>query len=670
MRENEVDPGIMRRFAVKLLFVMAVAVPLWAAVTARRLNRYEYNCTVRDLLGVDSRSANDFPADNFSYGFDNNAATLTVTPALLAKYLQAAKKIARAAVEPVPPPATPELERHSNTSALRDITWQRNFIWDGDYDVHVAIAGRSDPAALYVSLNDAGSEPQRLPVSVDFEGRRYADIRIHVDAGMRGLRVSVVRDDDRAIDQAWGYEVARAKKTGAEPLSKSEIRVRLLAGKLPDHAGAVVPPYPEYLEVRGPYGLVLPAMPPGYRLVFICDHAPGQHTPACVRTNLENLARRAWRRPVAPAEIDKLLNLVVGASPEQQMETGIEAILVSPSFLFRIEEPRLNDFALASRLSYFLWSSIPDDQLFGAAAGGHLSDPAELTAQARRMLADPKSNALAENFAAQWLEFRNLDFVHRDPVRFPEFTDELRDAMRKETELFVEYVLHEDRSILDFLNGKYTFVNELLAKLYGIPGLSGDRFRKVDLAAPRLGILTQASVLTVTAYSTRTSPVLRGKWILENVLDAPPPPPPANVAALRDPSGETTLSLRQQLEQHRSDPACAGCHAQMDALGFGLENFDAIGRWRTREGALPIDAAGTLPDGSSFSSPAELAAILAKHPDAFARSVTEKLLTFALGRGLDAADREAVRRIAEHAAPRNYRFSDLILGVVQEAAHE
>jgi hypothetical protein len=645
-----------------LLAVTAVAAP------SRRLNRYEYYCSVRDLLGVDFRAWDNFPADNFSYGFDNNAATLTVTPALLAKYLEAAKKIARAAIEPVPAPATPELERRSNPSASSEITWQRNFTWDGDYDAHIAIAGRSDPFALYISMDD--SEPRQLPVSFDFEGRRYANTRLHVGAGSHRWRIWLVRDVDRAVDEAWAYEATRARKTGSEPPAKPQVKARLMAGTLRDPAGAVTAPYPEYVEARGPYGLVLPSLPAGYSLVFSCGHAPGQHTPACVRANLQNLARRAWRRPVTAAEMDKIIGLATRtqADPRQQMETGLEAILVSPWFLFRVEG---NDFGLASRLSYFLWSSLPDDELFRAAERRQLGDAVALAAQARRMLADPKSHALAENFAAQWLEFRNLDFIHRDPSRFPEFNADLRDSMRQETELFFEYVLQEDRSILDFLEGKYTFVNEQLAKLYGIPGVVGDGFRKVDLTGTaRAGILTQASVLTVTSYATRTSPVLRGKWILENVLNQPPPPPPANVAALRDPASEPTLTLRQQLEQHRTNPACAGCHAQMDTLGFGLENFDAIGRWRGRDEAFPVDAAGTLPDGESFSSPAELAAILARRPGAFAECLTEKLLTFALGRGLDAQDRAEAAEISALAAHNNYRFSDLILGIVKSRAFQ
>jgi Protein of unknown function (DUF1592)/Protein of unknown function (DUF1588)/Protein of unknown function (DUF1585)/Protein of unknown function (DUF1587)/Protein of unknown function (DUF1595) len=633
-----------------------------ASKPARRLNRYEYQCTVRDLLGVDFQADDAFPADNFSYGFDNNAATLTMTPALMAKYLDAAGKIARAAIEPVPVPAAPQLERYSNAGDSADITWQHKFMWDGEYEFHISIAGRNDPFELDVSLD--GHDPQPLNLSFDFEGRRFADTRLYVSSGLHQLRVFAVRDNGRALEQAVAYEVARARKSGTEPASHADIQARLLAGTLADAKGATTPPFPEYVEARGPYGIVLPALPAGYRLVFACGHVPGAHTPACVRQNLSNLARRAWRRSVSASEIDRLMQLVAKESTlQQQMETGIAAILVSPSFLFREEG---GDYGLASRVSYFLWSSLPDDELFRVAESAKLDHSATLASQVRRMLADPKSNSLAENFAAQWLEFRNLDAIQRDPVRFPEFTPALRDSMRRETELFVEYVLHEDRSILDFLNARYTFANALLAKLYGVPGVTGDQFRKVDLAGTeRTGVLTQASVLAVTSYATRTSPVLRGKWILENLLNEPPPPPPANVAALRDPAAEPALTLRQQLEEHRANPACAGCHARMDALGFGLENFDAIGRWRTRDEALPVDATGTLPDGSKFSGPAELAAILAKHPDAFARCLTEKLLTFALGRGLDPEDRAAAARIAQSATQNGYRLSDLILGVVE-----
>jgi len=473
-----------------------------------------------------------------------------------------------------------------------------------------------DPVQLYIALDD--EEPQRVSAASDFEGRRYADIRLNLAAGTHRLRVS-------ATDAA----------------------------------------YAEYVEARGPYGPVLPAVPPGYGLVFPCGHAPGHHTSACIRTNLQTLAGRAWRRPVTPAEFARLMKLVTaadGQKPEQQMETGLEAILVSPSFLFRVESQ--DDFGLASRLSYFLWSSMPDAALSAVAGRGQFGDAATLSAQARRMLADAKSNALAENFAARWLEFENLQSAHRDHARFPQYTGDLRDSMRTETELFVEHVIREDRSILDFLNAKYTFVNELLAKLYGIPDVTGEQFRQVDLTAtPRSGILTQASVLTVTSYATRTSPVLRGKWILQNILNDAPPPPPANVPALSDPAPGSALTLRRQLEEHRSNAACAGCHSRMDTLGFGLENFDAIGEWRASEESLPVDSTGTLPDGSSFSGATELAGILARHPDAFARALTGRLMNFA---GIE--DRATAAAISQAAAKNNYRFSDLILGIVNSPA--
>ena len=638
--------------ATRLFFIILAAFPLYAQDVQRRLTRYEYSCTVRDLLGVDFSSG--LPADVSSNGFDNNAATLTVTPTLVSKYLAAARKIARAAVEPVAPPASPELSRHSNASAMRDITWRRNFKWEGDYDVRLAIAGRKDPFTVSLSLD--GEEPRQLAISSDSGGPRSAELRLHVSAGPHDLRVFVRGDDP-----------------GPSPINPAPA------------------PYPEYIELRGPYGPALPTIPAGYRLVYTCGHAPGQHTPACLRANLANLARRAWRRPASEDEIDKLIALTTEeetggdrdsqAVLQNEMEMGIEAILVSPSFLFRTETSGpsgLDNWQLASRLSYFLWSSTPDSELFETAAKGQLTNPAVLAREARRMLADARSNALADNFAAQWLEIRNLDSAHRDRSRFPEFTSDLRNAMREETELFVLYVLRQERSVLDFLEGKYTFLNEPLARLYGMPGIEGDRFRKANLTnSPRTGILTQASIMTVTSYATRTSPVLRGKWVLDNILNEPPPPPPANVPALRDPASEPGLSLRQQLEEHRSNPVCSACHARMDVLGFGLENFDAIGRWRVAQQGHAIDAKGTLPDGSSFSNTAELAAILGRNPEAFARVITEKLMTYALGRGLTDRDRAAAEQIAESAARRNYRFADLVTGVVEspvfrtvEATHE
>jgi hypothetical protein len=367
-----------------------------------------------------------------------------------------------------------------------------------------------------------------------------------------------------------------------------------------------------------------------------------------------------------------------GDSFEKAMEVGVEAVLVSPYFLFRVErdpasggEHRITDWELASRLSYFLWSSMPDAELFRLAKDAKLHDPQVLAAQVTRMLKDRKSDALVENFGGQWLQTRNLDSIKPDPDKFGAFTPELRAAMKKETQLFFSYILHEDRSILEFLTAKYTFINEPLAKLYGIPNVTGDQFRKVDLTGtPRVGVLTQASVLTVSSYPTRTSPVIRGKWILENVLNTPPPPPPANVPSLKEAEGGSAMSVRQSLEQHRADPVCAGCHARMDPLGFGLENFDAIGRYRAEDGKFPIDSSGVLPSGKKFSNAEELIHILQDDKDAFARCLTEKMLTFAIGRGLERYDRPVVNSIAHKLADNQYKFSTLVMEVVNSAPFE
>jgi hypothetical protein len=356
------------------------------------------------------------------------------------------------------------------------------------------------------------------------------------------------------------------------------------------------------------------------------------------------------------------------------MRVGLQAVLVSPHFLFRIERDpdplnaeevhEITEFELASRLSYFLWSSTPDDELLDLAARGRLR--ASLTRQVKRMLADPRSLALAENFAGQWLQLRNLDDAKPDPDRFPSFDDELRAAMKRESELFFQAMVQEDRNILEFLDAKFTFLNERLAAHYGIAGVQGPEFRRVPLTGPeRSGVLTHASVLTVSSYPTRTSPVIRGKWILENILNAPPPPPPPGVPNLDEEAVGNTGSLRQQLEKHRTNSVCASCHARMDPLGFGLENYDAIGAWRSRDGKFPIDVAGTLPNGQSFKSPVELKAILKADSGSFAAGLTEKLLTYALGRGLERYDRPAVQSISRRLATRGFRFSELVGGIVE-----
>jgi hypothetical protein len=383
---------------------------------------------------------------------------------------------------------------------------------------------------------------------------------------------------------------------------------------------------------------------------------------------------------VTKPEVDKYVSLVRLAEEQEHslaegLAIGIQAILVSPDFLFRIERDRpavagrssyrISQHELATRLSYFLWASMPDEALRRAADAGTLRNPGVLTAQVRRMLRDPKASALAENFGGQWLQFRALESLTRNRERFPDFEDYLRQSMRRETELFIEHVIREDRSILDFLDARYSFLNERLARHYGIDGVSGPEFRRVDLTGtPRGGVLTQGSVLTVSSYATRTSPVLRGKWILDNLLNAPPPDPPADVPNLDEGAIGTAATVRQQLEAHRKDPTCASCHRRMDPLGFGLENFDAVGAWRTLDGKLPIDATGYLPDGDEFNGPVELRGILARQPETFARALTAKLLTYSLGRGLERYDTPTVKQIAGRLPARNYRFSALVLEIV------
>jgi hypothetical protein len=437
--------------------------------------------------------------------------------------------------------------------------------------------------------------------------------------------------------------------------------------------------------VGGPYDQVKGPSRASAARIYTCGHVDGAHAPACARRIITDLARRAFRRPVASAEAAKYVALAQRAAQgegsfEEGLAVGIQALLVSPDFLFRIERPAaaspgakadtrayqpITQHQLATRLSYFLWSSMPDASLRRAADTGTLRRPAVLAAQVRRMLRDPRSQALAEQFGGQWLQFRALESTTRNRERFPEFEDYLRQSMRRETEMFVAHVIREDRSILDFLDARYSFMNERLARHYGIAGVSGPAFRRVDLTGtPRAGVVTQASVLTVSSYATRTSPVLRGKWILDNLLNAPPPEPPADVPNLDETAIGTAASMRDQMQAHRRNPTCASCHRKMDPLGFGLENFDAVGAWRTTDGNFPIDASGELPDGEEFDGPGELIAILSKQPRPFSECLTSKLLTYALGRGLEGYDRRTVKEIAARLPARKYRFSALVLEIV------
>jgi hypothetical protein len=505
-------------------------------VTIRRLNRAEYNNTIRDLFGVDDRPADDFPADDVGYGFDNVGDVLSLPPLLMERYLTAAERV----------------------------------------------AGRA------IVANPASAGPFRP------ESHR--------------------------------------------------------------------------------------------RILFREPTSPGEY-PDAARAILERFATRAYRRPVTPAELARLTGLVDlaladGEGFERAIQIAVQAVLVSPHFLFRVEldsRPRglppagpspdraepIGDFEVASRLSYFLWSSMPDDEIFRLAGEGKLRSPEVLSAQVRRMLLDPRARALVDNFGGQWLQIRNLKTFIPDRERFPDFDEPLREAMSRETELFLAEILREDRSILELIDADFTYVNERLARHYGIKGVIGPEFRRVRLAGPeRGGLLTHASVLTVTSNPNRTSPVKRGRWVLEQILGAPPPPPPPDVTALKeDRAAETAVSVRRRLEQHRAQPSCAVCHNRLDPLGFGLENYDGVGAWRDKEAGAPVDASGTLPSGESFRGPGELKAILKARPREFARCLTEKMLTYALGRGLEESDRCAVDRIVKGLESREYRFSALVQGI-------
>ncbi|HYL34527.1 MAG TPA: DUF1592 domain-containing protein [Bryobacteraceae bacterium] len=625
-------------------------------VTARRLNRYEYNNTIRDLLAVDFQPAADFPADDSGYGFDNIGDVLSLSPVLMEKYLAAAEKIAQFAAEPVPLPK-PTIQRHGrgeNRAAGRaaELIVSHRFPAEGDYNFVINVSGRPDPLRVRFSIDGAPLPIAKLQPDVEDHG--VAEMQLHVRSGEYTLRAELIPDGPPAPDP--DFEDGQSPRPLAEP--------------------AVA-----YIEVRGPYHPLQPSRSESYARVFPCGHAPGHHSLECVRTSLATLARRAYRRPVTGQEVDSLVRLVQSARQQgdafdRGMQVAITALLVSPHFLFRIERDpnpsdplathQITDFELATRLSYFLWSSMPDDELFRAASDHSLRQSKILRAQIQRMLADRKAKALVENFAGQWLQLRNLDTLKPDPDRFPAFDGRLRRDLQRESQLFFESILRDDRSILEFLDVDYTFLNERLADFYGIPAVRGAEFRRVTLppGSHRGGILTQAAILAVSSYPTRTSPVIRGKWILENILDTPPPPPPPNVPNLDEKAIGKTASLRTQLEQHRANPVCRGCHARMDVLGFGLENYDAIGRWRTHDGGFPIDASGKLPNGQSFSGPEALKQLLVSDKDAFARCLTDKLLTYALGRGLEDYDQPAVESIVRATAAEGYKFRALVEQIV------
>jgi mono/diheme cytochrome c family protein len=722
--DEEPQPPEHQRQAVaewlarELARIDRVTPPNPGRVTARRLNRAEYNNTIRDLLGLDLRAADDFPQDDSGYGFDNIADVLSLSPALMEKYISAGDRIARAALFG-PPVLTPTLTRLRSDGrragdahtfpAQYDVTGislpnafhaMHRVPVDAEYVVRIGLGGQrpagSDPITVTLWVDDRESasltfDPEHAARFDDDRqdfGGQTTQFRLKLPAGDHELALAIPRIYEGLPASLGGPnpskrpEVARAftppKDASPEKIAQARKRFEETEAelqKIPLNGVRV-----SSVDIGGPYSQVTGPSPASARRIYTCGHRNGEHQSWCVSRIMTDLARRAFRRPVAASEVQKYVALVRQAqqdegSFDEGLAVGIQALLVSPDFLFRIERNRpgvqpaptrvITQHELATRLSYFLWASMPDEALRRAADAGTLRDPGALTAQVRRMLQDPKAHALAEQFGGQWLQFRALESITRNRERFPDFEDYLRLSMRRETELFVEHVIRDDRSILDFIDARYSFLNERLARHYGIAGVSGPEFRRVDLTGtPRGGVLTQASVLTVSSYATRTSPVLRGKWILDNLLNAPPPAPPPDVPNLDEAAIGTAASMRAQLEAHRKDPTCASCHRRMDPLGFGLENFDAVGAWRTTDGKFPIDASGFLPDGDEFHGPEELRTVLKNQRQDFARCLTSKLLTYALGRGLERYDTRTVRQIADRLPAHDYKFSALVLEIV------
>jgi hypothetical protein len=650
-------------------------------VTLRRLNRAEYNNTIRDLVGVDFKPAADFPNDDVGYGFDNIGDVLSLSPLLLEKYLNAAESVMEQAIVIADPPKPMENRLSSLRASFgaggptkrrgglflngRGRVSGETYVDEGDYTIRAEVYGQQlgdEPVrvAIQVDRNDL----QEFTVEADASKPATIEAKLRLKAGTRNIGVAFLNP----------YKPP--PKEGEAPPPSEPPRRRF--GFDPQPAD---PPKDErVLVVRsivldGPYNPPPPVLPDSHRRIM--EHPAGLASREAARTIIGRFASGAFRRPVKPDELDRLLALYDQAEKqgdrfEDCVRVALEAALVWPQFLFRVElDPRgaaagtsypINGYELASRLSYFLWSSMPDDALLEAAAQGRLRG--ELEAQVRRMLADPKSAALVQNFAGQWLTLRKLDYVAPDPETFPGFDKELRAAMARETELFFEAILREDRSLFDLLDADFSFVNERLAKHYGIAGVTGPDFRRVALPPERGGILTQASILTLTSNPTRTSPVKRGKWVLEQILNAPPPPPPPDVPEL-PPTKQLTGSLRKVMEEHRANALCASCHRRMDPIGFAFENYDAVGDWREKDGGFTIDPSGELPDGQSFQGPAELKRLIKDKKDVFRRCLAEKMLTYALGRGLEYYDRCAIDTILEALDTRDDRLSALVLAVAR-----
>lgn len=656
----------------------AIAHPEPGRAPVHRLNREEYSNAVRDLLGVDVRPGAWLPVDDSGYGFDNVAAVLSTSPALLDRYLSAAYKVSRLAVGDLTMKPVEEIydAKRDPLKGSRNERLNDELPFDSRGGILVAYYFPVDADYVF--------KVRFLGVQADEETETDPyQVRTAVKAGLHTVGVTSPRENLKPErDAPPGGAAGAAVGRGSDTEIPSPVDLRLNGTRLKRFDVMARTPEVSKLVIGGPYEPTGHGDTPSRRKIFGCRPARPAQEPACARTILKALAHRAFRRPVTNADLQPLYGFYEKARATGDFENGIqaaiEAMLVSPEFLFRIEQDprgalpgtphRITDVELASRLSFFLWSTMPDDELLDLAERGGLSEPSALERQVRRMLDDPRADALVSNFAGQWLQLRTIATLRPDPVILP-FDEALRQAFLTETTLFVSSIFREDRSLLDLLDGDYTFLNQRLAEHYGIPRVYGSQFRRVTLTDPnRRGLLGQGSVLTVTSYPNRTSVVQRGKWILENLLGTPPPPPPPDVPELKAAPHGKPLSLREQMQEHRSNPTCAACHARMDPIGFALENYDAVGQWRTKDAGAPIDASGRLPDGTEFTGPDGLRQLLmTKYRDDFVRTATEKLLTYALGRGIEYYDGPTIRSIDRDAARDNYRMSSLIVAVVKSA---
>ena len=674
----------------------AAAHPFAGRPLLHRLNRAEYANAIRDLLGLDVDVSSLLPPDDSAFGFDNISDMLGVSPSLQERYLSAAMKIAAVAVgDPALPPSNQTWRIRQDLSqnehiegtplgTVGGISVHANFPLDGQYRFQ---------AKLYrTNLNIVRGlqTPQHVEFSVD--GER---IQLAAFGGPQDLAAlfEAPTDTGDAVDarlqvqvpiSAGPHNIAVAFLDDAQ--FAEPVRLQPFLRSSVDNFDWAGHPHLQMLNVTGPFEATGSGNTPSRQRIFTCHPVKPAEEAPCARKIVSSLLRQAYREPVADEDLQHVMQFYESARRDASFEGGIEAalerILASPKFVFRAEpDPaeaapgtvyRVSGTDLASRLSFFLWSSIPDEKLLTEASQGKLREAAAVDSEIKRMLADPKADALVQNFAGQWLQLRNLRNVQPNTDEFPDFDDNLRQAFREETELLFKSVLTEDRSVLDLLTADYTFVNERLARHYGIPGIYGNRFRRVAVTEEeRKGLLGQGSILALTSHAERTSPVVRGKWILENLMGLAVQPPPPNVPPLKEPEdGQKPKTMREQMAEHRASPVCASCHKTLDPIGFAMENFDAVGAWRTKEAGGPINAEGELADGTQVNGVVALRKALLTRPEVFVTTVTRKLLTYALGRGLDYRDMPEVRRIVRNAAQNNYRFSSLILGVAHSTPFE